>query len=327
MIRHRLCVYLSATLMVFGAANAAVGASLDPTFDPARDEALREQQRQIQLEQQRLEQERLAREGTRQAPPPTDLSSPQSADETKGSDSGPCQNITQIDLVGTTLINENERLRLVSPFLDRCLNATDINALLQAVGQWYADQSAERALTGEDQETGETVIGINAEQVDMNDGADVVAALVHEDAHNEGAEEGTADSAGNAARGEWEYQNRVTGMETGDGPESAEWVINELLSDVFAEGADQVSGLTDVQEDLTLIGRSVVFNAKHGANVITRDNVADYTAEQQEKLGGPPIQFADESWGYVLESLNINGELTPVVNGRARIGDIDGVPV
>ena len=176
MIRHRLCVYLSATLMVFGAANAAVGASLDPTFDPARDEALREQQRQIQLEQQRLEQERLAREGARQAPPPTDLSSPQSADETKGSDSGPCQNIAQIDLVGTTLINENERLRLVSPFLDRCLNATDINALLQAVGQWYFERgyiSSRAYLQPQDLTDGSLVVQVIEGSIEGIDAVDL----------------------------------------------------------------------------------------------------------------------------------------------------------
>ena len=176
MIRHRLCVYLSATLMVFGAANAAVGASLDPTFDPARDEALREQQRQIQLEQQRLEQERLAREGARQAPPPTDLSSPQSADETKGSDSGPCQNIAQIDLVGTTLINENERLRLVSPFLDRCLNATDINALLEAVGQWYFERgyiSSRAYLQPQDLTDGSLVVQVIEGSIEGIDAVDL----------------------------------------------------------------------------------------------------------------------------------------------------------
>jgi hemolysin activation/secretion protein len=106
------------------------------SIDPAVEESLRQQQRQIQLEQQRLQREQREREQRRNAPP-LELGTSEAPATTQVTAEGPCQNIQQIKLAGASLIKKNQSDALLNGYLNRCLSATDINALLQSITGWY----------------------------------------------------------------------------------------------------------------------------------------------------------------------------------------------
>ena len=84
-------------------------------MDPAIEESLRQQQRQIQLEQQRLEREQREREQRRDLPPLNIGTSPDKAPN-QGGALGPCQSIQDIQLSGTTLIKATQRSALVGVY-------------------------------------------------------------------------------------------------------------------------------------------------------------------------------------------------------------------
>ena len=137
-------------IFVAPGAQAAISTANSPS-NPAVDESLRQQQRQIQLEQQRLEREQLQRDRLRDTPP-LKLASPADAtgDETgakassrpndkndKEGTAAPCQLVKRIEIVGATLVKKRHQDALFKGYLDRCLSASDINALLQSVTSWY----------------------------------------------------------------------------------------------------------------------------------------------------------------------------------------------
>ena len=97
--RLKLYGYLLVLLMPCVAAAASI--------DPAVEESLRQQQRQIQLEQQRLQRKQREREQRRNAPP-LELGSSEAPATTQGTAEGPCQNIQQIELAGASLIKKNQ---------------------------------------------------------------------------------------------------------------------------------------------------------------------------------------------------------------------------
>ena len=107
-----------------------------PNPNPSLDAALREQQRQIQLEQDRLAREQQARDAKNlaahiQLPEAlVDEISPSEADE-------PCQRIQEIMLLGAALLPARQQRALTQAYLNRCLGGQDINALLKAVTEWY----------------------------------------------------------------------------------------------------------------------------------------------------------------------------------------------
>ena len=143
-------------------------------IDPAIEESLREQQRQIQLEQQRLERDQREREQRRDLPPLNIGTSPDKAPN-QGGALGPCQSIQDIQLSGTTLIKATQRSALVGDYLGRCLGAREINALLQSITGWYFERgyiSSRAYLAPQDLTTGRLVVQIiegSVEDIDAQD--------------------------------------------------------------------------------------------------------------------------------------------------------------
>ena len=74
-----------------------------------------------------------------------------------------CQNIQQIELAGASLIKKNQSDALLNGYLDRCLGATDINAVLQSITGWYFERgyiSSRAYLAPQDLTTGTLVIQV-----------------------------------------------------------------------------------------------------------------------------------------------------------------------
>ncbi len=58
--------------------------------------------------------------------------------------------------------------------------------------------------------------------------------------------------------------------------------------------------------------------ADHKMEVITRTNPDEFTIAQKEKFG-EPIKLGDNKYGYVVEALNEDGKLTPVINDKKSV--------
>lgn len=136
--------------------------------DPSVDAAIQEQQRQIQLEQERLARERQARDQARQAPP-IRLPEAQSQEAAPKEANSPCQHITQIQLLGATVPSQRQQRGLTEAYLNRCLDATDLNNLLKSITGWYFQRgyiSSRAYLQPQDLTTGILVVQVVEGQVE-----------------------------------------------------------------------------------------------------------------------------------------------------------------
>jgi len=84
------------------------------------------------------------------------------------------------------------------------------------------------------------------------------------------------------------------------------------------KGLDKDKG----DNSLVLAGRDLsgvlgATDAKHAFNVIGAKKVNEFSKEDIEKFG-VPVALGNGEVGYVLEELNINGKLVPVVNGKMK---------
>lgn len=126
------------------------------------DAALREQQRQIQSEQERLAREQQARDAKNLAAP---IQLPaKAADKTHPADANaPCQRIDRIELTGATIPSVKQQRSITEGYLNRCLGSQDINALLKAITAWYFQRgyiSSRAYLQAQDLTTGTLVVQV-----------------------------------------------------------------------------------------------------------------------------------------------------------------------
>ena len=107
----------------------------------------------------------------------------------------------------------------------------------------YLASDGTPALTGQDRDTGETVVAINAANTDLADSGELINQLVHEDKHNEGGAEGVAGAAGNAAQSEWNYRNDEENRVTNIGSTTTEWLTENAGNKILSEGNKTVGNL------------------------------------------------------------------------------------
>jgi hemolysin activation/secretion protein len=94
------------------------------------------------LEQSREQQKQLDEEAARrlEARPTPVPRQPQVAREVILLPEGECQAIHKIWLYGADVLTENDRERLLAPFLGQCLDNRQINALARQIQTWYLEQ-------------------------------------------------------------------------------------------------------------------------------------------------------------------------------------------
>ena len=97
------------------------------------EQLLREQQRRLKM----LERERLLLELERSLFP-IEVIPPKPVDE--GASTAICFTITKIELAGADNLFKSEKAALKRPYLDRCLNLNDIDALRTDIDRFYIDQ-------------------------------------------------------------------------------------------------------------------------------------------------------------------------------------------
>lgn len=116
--------YLLLFILFISAAQAA-------PLSPADRDAVRQQQEQLlrQSQQQRDELERST------PLPRQDVRTPD------GNAQGPCFTIHTITLSGVTLINAKAQQKLISPWLNQCLDMAKITELTTAISDWYISRS------------------------------------------------------------------------------------------------------------------------------------------------------------------------------------------
>ena len=161
-----IVVFIQILLGVVAGAHAAQEPFNSPTVNNppnlSVDTVLREQQRQIQLEQERLARERQARDAKNLAPP---IQLPETtSDKTDLMDVNvPCQRIDQIQLIGATIPSAKEQHSMIEVYLNRCLGSRDINALLKAIAAWYFQRgyiSSRAYLQAQDLTTGTLAVQV-----------------------------------------------------------------------------------------------------------------------------------------------------------------------
>ena len=161
-----IVVFIQILLGVVAGAHAAQEPFNSPTVNNppnlSVDTVLREQQRQIQLEQERLARERQARDAKNLAPP---IQLPETtSDKTDLMDvNAPCQRIDQIQLIGATIPSAKEQRSMIEVYLNRCLGSRDINALLKAIDAWYFQRgyiSSRAYLQAQDLTTGTLAVQV-----------------------------------------------------------------------------------------------------------------------------------------------------------------------
>lgn len=135
----------------------ALSASFFSTFvtaaplSPADRDAIQLQQ------QQRLDQDQQQRDALWNA-----ASSPRTSAVT-ALPSGRCFPVHAIVIRNATLLSDAQRKTLTAPFIHRCLNLTDINALVHAISDWYMQRgyiTSRAFLTEQDLSTGELTIPV-----------------------------------------------------------------------------------------------------------------------------------------------------------------------
>lgn len=112
----------------------------------------------IQNEQQeRLQQNQHQREALWQAISP-EIKSAVSPVET-----GTCFNIHRISILNASLISDSEKQALARPYTSKCLNLTEVNALVHAISDWYMQRgyiTSRAYLTEQDLSQGELSIAV-----------------------------------------------------------------------------------------------------------------------------------------------------------------------
>lgn len=112
----------------------------------------------IQNEQsQRLQQNQQQRDSLWHSVTPESLSA------SPISQQGPCFNVRTIQIKNSTLLSEKQKQVLVIPYSHRCLNLTQINALVHDISSWYMRRgyiTSRAFLTEQDLTQGELVIPV-----------------------------------------------------------------------------------------------------------------------------------------------------------------------
>lgn len=112
----------------------------------------------IQNEQsQRLQQNQDQRDALWHAATPESRPVPQP------NQNGPCFTVRHILIKNSTLISEKQKRTFIRPYINRCLNLTEINALVHAISDWYMQRgyiTSRAFLTEQDLTQGELVIPV-----------------------------------------------------------------------------------------------------------------------------------------------------------------------
>ncbi|WP_255729704.1 ShlB/FhaC/HecB family hemolysin secretion/activation protein [Pantoea sp. ACRSC] len=134
-----LCVSLFAT--------SAIAAPLNP----ADRDYIQNQQ------QQRLNQDRQQRDALWNAV------STERAPAAASSQTGPCFPVHAIDIRNASLLSARQRERITAPYIHRCLNLSEINALVHGISDWYMQRgyiTSRAFLTEQDLSSGELIIPV-----------------------------------------------------------------------------------------------------------------------------------------------------------------------
>lgn len=126
---------------------SAIAAPLNPGD---RDYIQNQQQQRLQQDQQ--QRDALWNAVAPQGAPAGDLSA-----------SGPCFTVHHIVIRNSTLISENQQQAITAPYINRCLNLTEINSLVHTISDWYMQRgyiTSRAFLTEQDLSQGELVIPV-----------------------------------------------------------------------------------------------------------------------------------------------------------------------
>lgn len=118
--------FIPALIMILLAGITPAGSA---PLSPADRNALRQQQQQ-RLDDNQFLREESVRSGMLPAPA-ADMPAPSSAP------AGPCFRIHTVTLTGTTLLSARAQQKLVTPWLNRCLDMPRITQVVAAVSDWY----------------------------------------------------------------------------------------------------------------------------------------------------------------------------------------------
>ncbi|MGJ0191330.1 ShlB/FhaC/HecB family hemolysin secretion/activation protein [Pantoea sp. RRHST58] len=135
------------TLCVSLLATPAIAAPLNPA-----DRDYIQNQQQQRLEQDRQQRDALWRTVSPERPPAA-----------ASSQSGPCFPVHAIDIRHASLLSAGQRERITAPYINRCLNLTEINALVHSISDWYMQRgyiTSRAFLTEQDLSTGELTIPV-----------------------------------------------------------------------------------------------------------------------------------------------------------------------
>lgn len=123
-----------------------------PLF-PADRDTIQQQQQQL-LEQNQRQRNELDRSITLPASPPAAVTPV---------DKGPCFTLSRITFTGATKLAERQRRNLTAPWLNRCLDITQLTQLTNDVTQWYVSRgfiTSRAFLTEQDLSQGELTIAV-----------------------------------------------------------------------------------------------------------------------------------------------------------------------
>ncbi|MFJ5159787.1 ShlB/FhaC/HecB family hemolysin secretion/activation protein [Pantoea sp. NPDC088449] len=108
-------------------------------------------------QQQRLQQDQQQRDAL------WNTATAQSTPSAGSNPSGPCFPVQKIIIQHATLISSGQQHHLISPYINRCLNLTEINSLVHAVSDWYMQRgyiTSRAFLTEQDLSQGQLIIPV-----------------------------------------------------------------------------------------------------------------------------------------------------------------------
>jgi hemolysin activation/secretion protein len=108
-------------------------------------------------QQQRLQQDQHQRDALWNAV------SPQAAPAGDSGASGPCFPVHHIVIRNASLLSQSQQQNITTPYIDRCLNLTEINSLVHAISDWYMQRgyiTSRAFLTEQNLSSGELVIPV-----------------------------------------------------------------------------------------------------------------------------------------------------------------------
>jgi len=108
-------------------------------------------------QQQRLQQDQHQRDALWNAV------TPQAAPGEGSGASGPCFPIHHVAIRNASLLSQSQQQNLIAPYINRCLNLTEINSLVYAISDWYIQRgyiTSRAFLTEQDLSAGELVIPV-----------------------------------------------------------------------------------------------------------------------------------------------------------------------